>query len=149
MSNLYITIGLLLWMLPITFNIYVDRNGHKPNYLKVFTLRAMAAVIHGLLFAPRDWYAYVNEYHWSLGVAVFLFQITSYWLVFEIGLNIVRKRIQQLGFWKGVLYYDQKEGDSDWIDRFFKWAGPTYYITAKSMALIVCILSIIYLYLTL
>lgn len=146
MSNLYITIGLLLWMFPVFFNIYKDRNGHKPNYLKVNTLRAMAAVIHGLLFAPRNWYEFVNEYHWSLGVAVFLFQVTSYWLVFEVGLNIVRKRIQQLGFWKGILYYDQQEGDSGLIDRFFKWTGATYYALAKVLALIVCVLSIIAIY---
>lgn len=140
MTNLSITIGLLLWLIPIAFNIYVDRNGAKRNYLMVNVLRGMAMIAHGIYFDPSD----ITE-HWP----VILFQFTSYWLVFEIGLNIVHKRIQQFGFWKGLLYYDQSEGDSGWIDRLFKWTGPTFHAICKVMALIVCILSIICIYWTL
>lgn len=123
------TLLLLLWLLPIAGNIYLDRNGRKPNYLQMFILRGMAAILHGVLFNPQNW----NDYF-----PVFIFQVTSFWLFFEAGLNIVRN--------KPLLYYDHFEGDSGWIDRLFKWAGPTAHAIAKIAILILCILSIVVIY---
>jgi len=124
-----ITLKLLLWLLPIGANIYADRKGRKPNYIQMFVIRGMAAIAHGILFNPHNMWDYAP---------VFVFQITSFWILFEIGLNIVTK--------KPILYYDRKEGDSGTIDRFFKWAGPGAHLVAKLAALVLCILSIIVIY---
>ncbi len=118
---------LTLWLLPISGNIYLDRKGRKPFYLAMFIIRGIAAICHGVLFNPQNTADYLP---------VFIFQVTSFWLLFELGLNILQKR--------PLLYYDRKEGDSGWIDRFFAFVGPTWHAVAKFCALIVCILSIIY-----
>ena len=128
-SNFWITVFLLVWLLPIGANVWADRTGRKPNYLMMFILRGMAAILHGVMFQPENW----GEYF-----PVFVFQVTSFWLFFEAALNIVRK--------KPLLYYDMKEGDSGWIDRFFKWTGKPAHTVAKIAALILMILSIIVIY---
>jgi hypothetical protein len=72
--------------------------------------------------------------YWPL----FLFQVTSFWLIFEIALNIVRGR--------EVFYYDRKEKDSGWIDRFFAWAGPVWHFIAKLITFALMVWSIILIY---
>lgn len=123
------TLLLLLWLIPIAANVYVDRKGRKPNYVIMFILRGMVAIGHGILFNPQNMWDYVP---------VFIFQVTSFWLIFEIALNIVRG--------KDILYYDRSEGDSGIIDRFFKWTGPTAHFFAKLAALILCFLAVIKIY---
>lgn len=124
-----IALKLFLWLIPIGLNVYADKDGRKPNYLLMFVLRGAAAILHGVLFNPQD----VTDY-WP----VFLFQVTSFWLLFEIILNIVRGR--------EVFYYDRKEKDSGWIDRFFAWAGPFWHFFAKIVAAALMVWSIIMIY---
>jgi len=124
-----ITLFLLLWLLPIVGNVYLDRTGRKPNYLIMFILRGMAAILHGILFNPHNLYDYLP---------IFIFQITSFWIVFEISLNLVRG--------KHWLYYDHSEGDSGIIDRFFMWAGEKAHGIVKILCFIVMVLSIIVIY---
>jgi len=127
-----ITIKLLLWFIVILANTTADASGRKPFYLVMFILRAMAAIVHGSLFVDTD-------YHWMrYWIPVLTFEVTSFWIFFELILNIAQKR--------KLLYYDQKEGDSGWIDRFFKWAGPTWHLVAKIMVFVIMVLSIILVY---
>lgn len=81
--------------------------------------------------------------NWSLT----LFCFTSYWLVFEIALNVVRGRVKQLGFWKGLLYFDTVEKDSGWIDGFFA-KYKKLHTPSKLFALLVMLVSIYTIYAT-
>ena len=111
-------IKLLIWLVPILFNVWVDRHGKKPDYLVVNILRGIALIAYlSLVWDMQGGYSMIEDFknNWSL----FVFCLTSYWLVFEAALNIVRGRLKKLGFWKGLLYYDTVEKDSGWIDSFF------------------------------
>lgn len=135
---LAITWRLLLWLIPIGVNIYADRKGRKPHYLVVNILRAMAAIVHGGLF--------VNNYegYWYYWWPVLLFQVTSYWILFELGLNLAWNYYHKHPNEKRpLLYYDNKEKDSGWIDRFFSWAGKTAHTATKILVLLAMIYSII------
>lgn len=129
-----VTFLLLLWLIPIIGNIIWDRKGRKPNYLVMFLLRGMAAIVHGSLFGPERMYDY-----WP----VFFFQITSYWLIFEAGLNLAQRR--------NILHYDYVEKDSGWIDQIFAKfythnGNHSVHTFTKGCALVICILSIIVIY---
>lgn len=139
-----ITFILFLWLIPIAVNVYVDRNGRKPYYPLVFIFRGAAAIIHGVIFDlvldyfPKDWYGY-NLWDTVLIMApLILFQLTSFWILFELALNHVRGR--------EPFYFDRTENDSGWIDKLFDKLGNGAHLLAKVIALIVCILSIITLY---
>lgn len=142
-----ITFILLLWLIPIVINVYIDRYGKKPHYSVVFIFRGGAAIIHGIIFDvvfdyfPNDWSAYNYWDTFLVYLPLLTFWTTSFWILFEIALNIAHGRNE-------ILYYDRREGDSGWIDRFFKLAGPTAHLIAKILALIACVLSIINLYQT-
>ena len=132
-----LTFKLLLWLIPIALNVWADWKGRKPNYTLMFILRGGAAILHGILIIPTD----VPQWTMSgwellmLWLPYFTFQITSFWIFFELALNILQKR-------DNLLYYDIKEKDSGYIDRFFAWAGPTWHAVAKGVAFIVMVLSI-------
>jgi hypothetical protein len=135
-----IAIKLLSWLWPIAGNVYLDRNGAKRNYLQVNLIRGMFAIAHGILVLPKD-YNYSSASSLDLlliWLPLLVFEFTSYWIFFELGLNIVRHR--------KLLYYDNKEGDSGYIDRFFKWAGPTWHAVAKILCFVLMVLSIIVIY---
>jgi hypothetical protein len=128
-----LTFKLLLWLIPIALNVWADRKGRKPNYALMAVLRGGAAILHGVLIIPMD------DPQWTMSgwellmlwLPYFTFHATSFWILFELSLNILQKR--------DPLYYDQKEKDSGWIDKFFAWAGPRWHAVAKFVALEVCI----------
>jgi hypothetical protein len=124
-----ITIYLLLWLLPIAGNVYLDRNGRKPNYLQMFIIRGFFAILHAILFNPH------NTLDW---IPILTFQVTSFWIFFELGLNIVRGN--------DWLYYDDREHDSGVIDRLFSWAGYEFHAIVKAIVFVFMILSIIVIY---
>lgn len=124
-----ITLKLLLWLIPIVSNVLWDRYGRKPNYLVMFLLRGTAAILHAKLFNPT------LVYEW---LTIVLFQVTSYWLFFEAGLNFVKRR--------PILYYDTVERDSGWLDRFFTWTGYKFHAWIKGLAFGAIIFSIIKIY---
>lgn len=136
---------LSLWALVPSVNAWLDRKGAKRNYLLVGLVRGIAAVLHGALFFPSGFYFHgrpVWELSWgellAIYIPIFLFQGTAFWILFELQMNAYRKKP-----WD---YYDRKEKDSGWVDRFFAWAGPVAHKWAKGLALILCILSIITIY---
>lgn len=136
---------LSLWALVPSVNAWLDRKGAKRHYLLVNIIRGIAAVLHGALFFPTD-FLFHGRHVWDLSwgellailVPIVVFHLTSFWILFELQLNAYRKKP-----WD---YYDRKEKDSGWIDRFFAWAGPVAHKIAKGLALILCILAIITIY---
>lgn len=138
------TFILLLWLIPIALNVYADRNGRKPNYLQMFVIRGFAAILHAILldvcchvFPDKLWNYNAVELL-LIWAPVLLFQVTSFWILFEFGINIVRKR--------ELFYFDRKENDSGWIDQIFDVLGNGAHLAAKIVALIICILSIMSIY---
>lgn len=140
-----ITIKLLTWFVVIIAFIIIDRKitkgGGKPNYIQYFIGRGFAAILHGAWILPTGPIPAWEMTAWELLISwlpYLLFQVCSFWIVYEIGRNIWTK--------KPLLYYDQKENDSGIIDRFFAWTGPVFHAIVKVAALVIMILSIITIY---
>jgi len=136
-----ITIKLLIWLIPIGLNIWVDAKGRKPNYSMMFSIRGAIAIAYQFLLIPKGLMPWTLT-SWQLLSVIFpvlVFQVTSFWIIFELSLNIIQKR-------SSLLYYDHKEKDSGWIDKFFAWAGTMWHTMAKIASLILMILSIIVIY---
>jgi hypothetical protein len=132
-----IALKLLVWLLPIGANIIADAKGRKPNYVMMFFLRAFAFIVYGGLWK-------LPTYGWILKwLPIAVFQLTSYWLLFELGLNIaynIREKEH-----RSLLYYDRKEGDSGWIDKFFA-RFPQLHTPAKIASGVLMVASIILIY---
>jgi hypothetical protein len=126
---------LLPWFIPIWLNAYLDRNGAKRDYRIVFIFRGAAAIFHGVLMQVSP--SYSCDFYWPEYFPILCFQVTSYWIFFELILNAYRNN--------PALYFDQKEKDSGWVDRFFAWK-PTLHLFVKVLAFIVMVLSIIVIY---
>lgn len=134
---------ILVWIFgAIGLNIYLDRNGTKRNYAVVFAIRGIAAILHGIWILSEkmdkifDYGAASSVELLKIWAPILSFQISSYWIFFELGLNIVTHK-------PSLLYYDHQEGDSGYIDRFFMWSGPIVHALAKLIVLIILVLSTI------
>lgn len=136
-------IKILTWLLIPVANAFFDRKGEKRNYLVVNTVRGIIALVDGVWFLSNKDLTF-NYSTASAGQLLMLwapvlsFQLLSYWLVFEIVLNALRHN--------PILYYDHKEGDSGYVDRFFKWAGFEIHFIAKFASLILLVIAITKLY---
>lgn len=144
MTIFLLILWFVMWLIPIGVNIYIDKDGKKPNYFLVFIFRAVAAIAHGIVYDlffdyfPTEWSSYNYIETFLIYAPILFFQVTSFWILFELGLNIVRGR--------ELLYFDRKENDSGWIDQIFDVLGNGAHLIAKIFALIICILSIMSLY---
>jgi len=132
-----ITIALLTWFIPIAVNVYLDRNGAKRNYLQVNMIRGIVLILHAVFFFNLQG-GYFRSEDIIRNTPIIIYYFTSYWLFFEIGLNIVRNRAS-------IWYYDTKELDSGWIDGFFA-KYPSLHKPAKTLAAVLLLLSIIFIY---
>lgn len=136
MNNMQITLALLCWLLVPVVNVYMDRNRPKRIYLVVNILRGMGLIAHGIIFFDMQG----GYFRWAdiiRNTPIITFYITSYWLIFEAGLNYI--------WGEKLLYYDTVEKDSGWVDGFFA-KYPKLHTPAKATALVVCILSILAIY---
>src|SRR5690349_15677910 len=144
-----ITALILIWLLIVIpgFNYYdykTTYKGGKPNYFLYFIIRGMLAVVHGIfmLVAKQDKITdYTTLSAWELTVVwapYLLFQVTSFWLIYEFIRNAWSHR--------SLFYYDHKEFDSGVLDRFAAWVGPDLHIVMKALALVICILSGVVIY---
>lgn len=139
-----ITLALITWLIPIAINIYVDRHGAKRNYLQVNSIRGFVLIVHSVIFFKLEG----GDFYWrdiQRNAPIVTFYISSYWIFFDAGLNVVTGRVKQLGFWKGILYRDTKEKDSGWIEKLFV-NNTVGYVVSKSIALLLLICSIIIIY---
>jgi hypothetical protein len=140
-----ITLVLFLWVVIISVFVYRDRNGRKPDYGLEYFFRSCAALAHMIILDLLCNYFPDGGWEWGdswmmikLAIPVILFQMTSFWILFELSLNIYLGR--------ELLYFDRKELDSGWIDKLFDRLGNVAHLLAKILVLIICILSIITLY---
>lgn len=134
-----LTLAIFIWLIAPVFNAWYDRKGRKPFYLVVNIFRGMAAILHGSLFIHH------YENYWYDWWPVLLYQFTSFWIVFDLLINWFQKR-KDYPWPKWVFYFDQRERDSGWTDKFFAWAGKRAYIATKIVALVLCIIAIILIY---
>lgn len=76
---------IFIWFLFIYFeaarNFAIIINGSRPNYLQSFIIRAMAAILHGVLLDVKDWQEYLT---------VLIFQVSSFYACFDFILNWMR-----------------------------------------------------------
>lgn len=135
-----IALKLLIWLIPVGLNIWADADGRKPNYIAMFFLRGFAFIAYGLLW-PLPIYNWFFVW-WPIA----LYQLTSYWLIFELGLNIAYNIREKEN--RSLLYFDQRERDSGWIDKFFykypKLHTPAKLLTAALMAMSIVLIYRIY-----
>lgn len=92
----------------------IEEKNWKPNYLMLFTIRGMFSIVHGIIMnvEPYPWYDYP---------VVVLFQCFTFWIVFDVVLNVLRG--------KEVEYRGKTSG---WLDRLI----PEFlYWTLKTLAL--------------
>lgn len=127
-----IALYLLLWLVFIAAEVYrnyriIEINHSRPSYLKSFVVRGMAAIMHGVLFNPVNMHDY-----WP----VLIYQVTSFWVLFDLSLNWLRQ--------KPMLYMGKQSG---LIDKAFNWIGSDGFLFfCKVLAVVVCVFSIIVIY---
>lgn len=136
-------IKILSWIVIVipVFN-YVDwritRNGGKPMYGVINTIKTVAVIVWGAMFTHYDGTQNGKEILYQI-IPIVLYCALSFWIVYELIRNSWTKRK-----WD---YYDQMEGDSGSIDRFFKGVGSRYFhIFVKVCALVITVLAAIKLY---
>lgn len=126
-----ITFYLLIWVAYIWIDVWnnyyiIEVNDRRPNYLLMNIVRGVAFVLYG-------------RFVWDLSLDlqalyVFLYCLTSFWILFDLALNIARR--------KHPLYIGQHSG---WIDQYgFKY--PALYYLGKAVALAALIFSIAKIY---
>lgn len=75
-----------LWFLFIAAEVWrnyhiIEKNKVVPNYLQSFILRGMASILHGIAVGV------VNTKEYAL---LIVFQCCSFWIIFDIALNLSR-----------------------------------------------------------
>ena len=127
------TLLLILWFAVIAFNVWVDSDGHKPNYFQVNFMRITAMVFHLCGFTP-------DPSEWLLIIAVILFEVTTYFIFFPWWLNFVTQKPDPF------LYIDRTEHDSGWVDRWFSKYSRGFLLFWKVLAGVVMAISIYFIY---
>ena len=118
---------LILWVAYIAGDVYynyytIEKKGQRPNYLLMNIVRGMAFILYGA-------FIWDTQYEWRT-FFIFLYCVTSFWLLFDLSLNIARKKHP---------FYIGKE--SGWIDQYgFK--NPGMYYVGKVVALVLLIWSL-------
>lgn len=112
---------ILLWpLVAVPFFNWLDyrltKDGGKPWYAKYFLDRAIASLIHMFILTPVNGVDYTMMSFWELiwiFMTYILYHCCTFWVEYEIIRNL----------WTGnaILYFDDKENDSGWIDGFFSW----------------------------
>lgn len=139
------TLKLFSWFAVILIRVLMDRKGRKySTYLPIWIALGALSIAHGALMdiEYREDYFGGGYIPWTFFPLV-IWQMCSYWIFFELGINLFMKRIKEHGFWKGLLYFDQKEGDSGNIDRFFA-KYPKLHTPAKIIVFILFIILTFY-----
>jgi len=129
-----ITLKLSLWFLVIVAFVALDyfeivKKKSRPNYLLENILKGVCFIIYGAFIWNTQ-----NNYR---TVAIFIFCVTSYWILFDLILNSVRHL--------NPFYIGRNSG---YIDRFAYINKATFiaYWTLKILAVTMCVQSIIYIY---
>lgn len=120
---------MIYWFLFIIFEIYrnyriIEVLKERPDYLGSFGVRFFFGLLCLILtYRDHDPIANILDH-----IPYIIFQLTSFWILFDIGLNLVRKK--PLGY---------KGKDSGWLDKL----PLAYYWLLKTVALITMIYTIV------
>lgn len=109
------------------FDFYRIKKDDKPIYLQSFIIRGMVAIAHVVIFFPYT----DHPFEWW---PLLIFQVTSFWLIFPLLLNGLRR--------KPALYVGAQSG---WMDEYFL-NHPINQWIAKAAALTLMVLSTIVIY---
>ena len=130
---------MIAWLLFIPFfnlvDYFVTHDGGKPNYTKYNATKAIVGLACAFLWMMD--FSSVSRFFLS-GFVAALFEVTSFWVLYELIRNLWSRDIKS---WKDLLYFDQEERDSGFVDRFFAYHGWTVHAWAKLAALILAIFS--------
>ena len=126
-----IALKLLAWVAYILLDaganfLTIEINKDRPNYLIMAVIRGIAFVLYGVYLwdFQADWW-YFN---------IFIFCTTSFWLLFDIFLNRLRR--------KSIFHIGKNSG---WIDRFGT-RYPAIYWACKVIALVALVWSVANIY---
>lgn len=112
---------MIFWLIYILLEAVIQfkliSKGNKPNYLQLFIIRGMAAILFGGIV--------MNVTNWQDGFILLGWQICSFYVLFDIILNCLRKK-----------KWNYKGKESGWLDSL---SYPIYY-TIKLLTLIFAII---------
>lgn len=122
---------IFIWLVYILSEVFVHEyiievKKKRPFYLHFFLQRGIASVLHGVLYLWLCFESYGVETSIENYIPLFIFQATSFWILFDLGLNLLRGK---------KWYYKGK--NSGWIDNL----PPPIYYTLKIIALCVMFLT--------
>jgi hypothetical protein len=93
----------------------------RPNYLQLFTIRGIAAIVHASLVMQvmdfREW------------IPILGFQLASHFTLFSPGLNLARSSIRRKHNW-----FTYRGKDSGWLDSIANGNYPWVYWTMYAVA---------------
>lgn len=80
---------MIYWFIFITLEIYrnyylIIKKKTKPVYFQSFIIRGLAGIIHGSLIIQVE--------SWKEAIPIILFQVTTFWIIFDVVLNLLRGR---------------------------------------------------------
>jgi hypothetical protein len=101
---------MILWIIFIAIEVarnyyLIEVKKSRPIYIQSFLIRGIAAILHGVYFDVQS----MTEY-----VPIFIFQILSFWWLFDISLNLVRGL--------SIIYKGDNSGWLDSIPTRYYWA---------------------------
>lgn len=120
------------WLIFIEFDVWrnwfiIEKEQRRPNYLNSFFIRLGLAILYLSIMVLYDDFLVKSIYH-IISVVVFI--PTSFWVIFDPSLNIIRGK-------RGFFYKGENSG---WLDKIK--VNP--YILYKVLSLILAIISVIY-----
>jgi hypothetical protein len=116
---------MIYWILFIAVDIIgnyfvIEVKKSRPNYLQLFTIRGIAAIVHGSLIM------HAQTYYW---IPILGFQLASHFTLFSPGLNLARPSIRRKHNW-----FTYRGKDSGWLDSIANGNYPWVYWTMYALA---------------
>jgi hypothetical protein len=117
---------MIYWLLFILADIIgnyfvIEVKKSRPNYLQLFTIRGITAIVHASLIMQvvdlRTW------------VPVLAYQLASHFTLFSPGLNLARSSIRRKHNW-----FTYRGKDSGWLDSIANGNYPWVYWTMYAVA---------------
>jgi hypothetical protein len=109
---------MLYWLIYILLEAFIQyksiKAGNKPSYLVLFLIRGIFSILQGGLILDVQYNTW--QYPVLLG-----FQACSFWIVFDLVLNLLRKE-----------KWDYKGSNSGYLDKI----PSSYYLTLKFLVFI-------------
>ena len=124
---------IFIWLVYILSEVFVHEyiievKKKRPFYLHFFLQRGIAAILHGVLYLWLCFEAQGIETSIKNYLPLFVIQVSSFWILFDLGLNLLRGK----DWW-------YKGKNSGWVDRLSVYI----YWPLKTIALITALIIIV------